>query len=83
MEVTTYSRFRKNPKRYLDQATYNYEPVTITRKNAPNAVVLSADVYTNLLENQFIQSNETNLKWILAGVQQIEKGQITQSTRQG
>ncbi|WP_390892237.1 type II toxin-antitoxin system Phd/YefM family antitoxin [Levilactobacillus namurensis] len=54
IEVTTYSRFRKNPKRYLDQATYDHEPVTITRKNSPNAVVLLTDVYANLLENQFI-----------------------------
>lgn len=75
MEATTYSRFRKDLKKYLDQATYDYEPVTITRKDAPNAVVISADVYANLLENQFIRSNETNLKWILTGVQQIKKGQ--------
>jgi len=75
MEATTYSRFRKDLKKYLDQATYDYEPVTITRKDAPNAVVISADVYANLLENQFVRSNETNLKWILDGVDQIEKGQ--------
>lgn len=75
MEATTYSGFRKDLKKYLDQATYDYEPVTITRKNAPNAVVISADVYNNMMENQFLTTNSTNLKWILEGVQQIKAGE--------
>lgn len=78
MEATTYSGFRKNLKNYLDQATLDFEPVTITRKDAPNAVVISEEVYNNFMENQFLTSNPENYKWILQGIQQIKDGKASQ-----
>jgi len=74
VEATTYSGFRKNLKAYLDQATLDFEPVTVTRKGAPNAVVISEEAYNNFMENQFLTTNPTNYKWILQGIQQIKDG---------
>lgn len=74
METTTYSEFRKNLRAYLDQATMAFEPVTITRKDAPNAVVISERVYNNFMENQFLTENPQNYRWILEGIQQIKAG---------
>ncbi|WP_203639576.1 type II toxin-antitoxin system Phd/YefM family antitoxin [Levilactobacillus wangkuiensis] len=76
MKATTYSGFRKNLKAYLDQATLDFEPVTVTRKNAPNAVVISEVTYNNLVENQFLTNDSTNYEWILQGIQQIKDGKL-------
>lgn len=73
MATTTYSEFRKNLKTYLDQATMDFEPVTITRKDAPNAVVISEEAYNNFMENQFLTENSQNYRWILEGIQQIKE----------
>ncbi|GEO69712.1 type II toxin-antitoxin system Phd/YefM family antitoxin [Levilactobacillus acidifarinae] len=78
MEATTYSGFRKNLKSYLDQATLDFEPVTITRNGAPNAVVISEEAYNNLMENQFLTANPENYKWILQGIDQLKNGKAKQ-----
>lgn len=74
MKTMTDSEFRDDLKRVLDHATYKHDPVMITRQDGPDAIVISAAAYANLLENQFIVSNQENLKWILAGVQQLKAG---------
>jgi len=78
MEATTYSDFRKGLKKYLDKATDDFEPVTITRKGNHNAVLISADVYNNMVENQFVLGNPTNLKRLEESKRQAELGKITQ-----
>lgn len=62
MKKITYLDFRKNLKKYLNDVADNFEPVTITRKGKSNAVLISADIYTNMIENQFVLGNPTNLK---------------------
>lgn len=77
MEATTYSDFRKELKKYLDKATDDFEPITITRKGNHNAVLISADTYNNMIENQFILGNPTNLKWLEESKAQAQKGLLT------
>ncbi|KRL45861.1 hypothetical protein FD29_GL001862 [Companilactobacillus mindensis DSM 14500] len=77
MEATTYSDFRKELKKYLDKATDDFEPITITRKGNHNAVLISADTYNNMIENQFVLGNPTNLKWLEESKDQAQKGLLT------
>jgi len=64
MEATTYSDFRKDLKSYMDKATGDFEPITITRKNRKNAVLISEDEYNNMLENRYVLENPTNREWL-------------------
>jgi prevent-host-death family protein len=61
----------------LDKATDDFEPITITRKGNHNAVLISADTYNNMVENQFVLGNPTNLKWLEESKDQAQKGLLT------
>lgn len=76
MEATTYTDFRKNLKKYMDKATGDFEPITITRKDHQNAVLISEEEYNNMLENRYILDNPTNREWLQASLKQAKNGQV-------
>lgn len=78
MEIITYHKFRKNPKHYLDKVTEDFEPVTIARNNHQNAVLMSAEVYHNMRENQYILENPANREWLQESLNQVHQGQTIQ-----
>lgn len=78
MEATTFSDFRKELKSYMDKATDDFEPVTITRKNRRNAVLISEVEYKNMVENQYILSNPENLAWLQQSLDQAKHGKVEQ-----
>jgi len=78
MEATTFSDFRKELKSYMDKATDDFEPVTITRKNRQNAVLISEAEYNNMVENQYILSNPSNLAWLQQSLDQAKHGKAVQ-----
>ena len=80
MLAVNYSSVRNNLKEYCDRAVYDVEPIIITRKNEENVVMLSLDVYNNMLENLFIRSNDNNYQHILKGIKQLEAGQVVTSS---
>jgi len=78
MEATTFSDFRKELKSYMDKVTDDFEPVTITRKNHKNAVLISEAKYNNMVENQYIFSNLSNLAWLQQSLGQAKHGKLAQ-----
>jgi len=78
MKVITYRNFCKNPKHYLDQVTENLEPLTIARKSHQNAVLMSAEVYRNMRENQYVLENSANRDWLQESLNQAHQGQTIQ-----
>jgi len=49
MEIITYSDFRKRLKKYLNKETEDFEPIIITRKESHNALLISEDIYNNMI----------------------------------
>ena len=47
---------------------------TITRKDNKNAVIMSEEMYNNLMENIYIMSNKNNYYWLMESKRQLEKG---------
>jgi len=72
MDKIMCSDFRKELKKYFDKVTEDSEPIIITRKGNPNAVLISEDIYNNMIENQFVLGNPANLKWLEKSKQQAE-----------
>ena len=60
MTAVNYTQFRDHMKTYMDKATDNYDPVFITRKENRNVVLMSEEVYNNLLENVYLLGNKAN-----------------------
>ncbi|MFC6274812.1 type II toxin-antitoxin system Phd/YefM family antitoxin [Levilactobacillus tangyuanensis] len=78
MEATTYSDFRKDLKSYMDKATGDFEPITITRKNRKNAVLISEEEYNNMLENRYVLENPTNREWLRQSLSQVNQNKTAQ-----
>lgn len=76
MQATTYTDFRKYLKKYLDKATDDFEPITITRKNQQNVVLISEEKYNNMLENQYVLDNPVNQDWLQDSLKQARRGQL-------
>ena len=61
-------------KANLDLVTDDYETLIITRKDNKNAVIMSEEMYNNLMENIYIMSNKNNYYWLMESKRQLEKG---------
>ena len=74
MIALNYSQFRENMKANLDLVTDDYETLIITRNDNKNAVIMSEEMYNNLMENIYIMSNKNNYYWLMESKRQLEKG---------
>ena len=76
MIAVNYTTLRENMKKYMDIVTEDYETVIVTRKENKNVVMISEEVYNNLVENLFIMSNKANYDWIMESKEQLENGKV-------
>ena len=76
MIATNYSEVRNNLKTYCDKATKDYETIIITRKNNENVVLMSEEVYNNLMENLYIRSNLKYYQRLVESIKEVEKGNV-------
>lgn len=74
MVSTHYTDLRNNLRRYMDQVCDNYEPVTVTRGEGRNVVMLSEESYNNILENMYLMSDRDYYDSLLHAKEQIEGG---------
>lgn len=70
MISVNYTNFRNNMKCHLDIVTDDCEPITVTRKENKNVVIISEDAYNNLLENAYLMSSKANYDWLMESVKQ-------------
>lgn len=75
MLATNFSTVRKHFKDYCETANKDLETVMITRKEGGNAVLMSEDVYNNLMENLLVRSNTKTYARLKESIAQLEKGQ--------
>ncbi len=74
MIAVNYTHLRENMKSYMDDVTENYETVIVTRKDNKNVVMMSEEVYNNLMENLHIMEDKANYDWLMESKQQLEDG---------
>ena len=77
MFAVNYTTLRDNMKSYMDRVTDGYETMIVTRKNNRNVVMISEEVYNNLLENAYIMGNQTNYEWLMESKAQLENGNVS------
>lgn len=70
------NQFRANLKHYVDNAVDNHEPLTVSRKNGEDFVVLSLEDYSREQETLYVLNNNT-----LMG--QIEESFLTYKKKKG
>ena len=78
MLAVNYTCLRDNMKRCMDQVTDDYETLIVTRKNNKNVVMMSEEMYNNLMENVHIVSSKANFEWLMQSKQQLAAGNFSQ-----
>ena len=77
MIAVNYTQFRNEMKKNMDLVTEDYEVMVVTRKENKNVVVISEEVYNNLLENIHVMGNKTNYDWLIESKKQLEEGRVS------
>lgn len=74
MIAVNYTNLRENMKAYMDDVTDNYEMEIVTRKDNKNVVMMSEEVYNNLMENLHIMEDKANYEWLMESKKQLDEG---------
>ena len=74
MLAVNYTNLRDNMKAYMDKVTDDYETLIVTREDNKNVVMLSEEVYNNLMVNAYIMGNKANYDWLMESKIQLENG---------
>jgi antitoxin YefM len=72
MLILDYSQFKENMKLYFDMVTEHSESILIEGKDNKNVVVLSEEIYNNLIENIHVFGNNYNYEWLMESKAQLE-----------
>ena len=74
MLAINYTELRNNLKECMDRVTDDYETLIITRKKNRNVVMISEEMYNNMLENMHLTAKESNYRWLLESAGQLKRG---------
>ncbi len=74
MTTVSVHQFRDNLRQYADLATKNHEPVTVTRRNGGDFVVVSMDDWLSLEETLYVLQNKSLMEQIEASIKTHNKG---------
>ena len=74
MEITTYSHFRQNLKKFLDTLSGNHTPLFVKRSNGEDVVVLSKADYESMQETFYLMRSPQNALRLLEGLEEYKKG---------
>ncbi len=75
MNVVNFSDVRNNLKDVIDRVVRDADVTVITRRDAPNAVLMSLDHYNSLLETVHLLSSPANAAYLARSLSQLHVGQ--------
>lgn len=77
MIAVDYKKFSENMNSFMDKIVDEQETLIVTRKGNKNVVILSEDVYNNMMENIYVLQDKTNYDWLMESVAQLEDGKFS------
>ena len=77
MIAVNYSGLRENMKACFDKVYDDYETLVVTRKKNRNVVIISEEVYNNLMENAYLHADSANFEWLIESKAQLESGKYS------
>jgi antitoxin YefM len=78
MRTVHFSDARNNLKAVIDQAIDDHDAVLITRRDAPNAVIMSQEQYDSWMETMYLMSNPANAVRLMESIAQLRTGKALQ-----
>jgi antitoxin YefM len=74
MEITTYSNFRQNLKKFMDFVLSARVPLFVTRAKGDDVVVLSKTDYESMQETIHLLSSPKNAERIAIALEEYKQG---------
>ncbi|EYS87222.1 prevent-host-death protein [Cupriavidus sp. SK-4] len=74
MRTIHFSDARNNLKAVIDQAIDDHDAILITRRDAPNAVIMSQDQYDSWMETMHLLSSPANAARLMRSISQHRAG---------
>lgn len=78
MRIVNFSEARNSFKHVIDQVISDADYTVITRRDAPDAVVMSLDTFNGLMETVHLLKSPANATHLARSLAQYRQGQITQ-----
>jgi antitoxin YefM len=78
MRVVDFSEARNNLEAVVDQVIDDADYTIITRRDAPDAVLMSLDTFNGLMETVHLLKSPANAAHLTRSIEQYRKGQIKQ-----
>lgn len=75
MRIVNFSEARNNLKDIIDQVVADADVTVISRRDAPDAVVMSLDHYNSLIETVHLLSSPANAARLAHSIAQLRAGQ--------
>lgn len=74
MKVVNFTDARNNLKRVIDDAVADADVTVISRRDAPDAVVMSLDLFNSIMETAHLLKSPTNAQHLAKSIEQHRKG---------
>ena len=78
MRVISFSKARNNLKSVLDAVTDDADCTVITRHDAEDAVVMSLEHYSGLMETLHLLSSPANASHLARSLEQYRTGEVSE-----
>lgn len=76
MRVVNFSEARSGLKGVIDQVIADADYTVITRRDAPDAVLMSLDTFNSLLETVHLLKSPANAAHLARSIEQFREGQV-------
>jgi antitoxin YefM len=80
MRTVHFTDARSNLKTVIDQVVEDADVTLITRRDAPNAVVMSQEYYDSLMETVHLLRSPANAAHLQRSIAQLRKGKLSART---
>jgi antitoxin YefM len=78
MRVINFSEARRGLKSVIDQVTADADYTVISRRDAPDAVLMSLDTFNALLETVHLLKSPANAAHLARSIEQYRRGEVRQ-----
>ena len=72
MEITTYSNFRQNLKKFLSAISRDRKPLCVCHSNGEDVVVLSKSDYDSMQETFYLLRSPANALRLMKGIEEYK-----------